>query len=122
MSDRRDRIRIDSLELSAQIGITEEERAHPQRLTLSLTFETAHGFVDLRDDIQRTVDYASVCAAARMTVQERPRQLLETLGEELAHALLAQFPIRALRVELRKYVVPDTAFVAVELERKKSSL
>ena len=122
MSDRRDRIRIESLELSAQIGITEEERAHPQRLTLSLTFEPAHGFSEVRDDIQRTVDYTSVCTAARTLVQERPRQLLETLGEEMANALLAQFPIRALRLELRKYVVPETAFVAVELERKKSAL
>jgi dihydroneopterin aldolase len=121
MNDRRDRICIDSLELSAQLGITEDERALPQRVTLSLTFEPEREFSGLQDDIRQTVDYVRVCEAARTIARECPRHLLETLGEEIARGLLAAFPIRTLQLELRKYVVPETAFVAVQLARTRGS-
>jgi len=119
MSARRERIRIDSLELSAHIGVTEIEREQPQRVTLSIALEPERKFAEMRDDLQHTVDYVAVCEAAQAITRERPRQLLETLGEDLAEGLLARFPIRALHLELRKYVLPDTAFVAVEVDRQK---
>ena len=118
MRENIDRIRIESLELSAHIGITEGERATPQRLTLRLVLEPTVPFADAHDDIARTVDYAAVCETAQMITAQRPRQLLETLAEEIADALFTRFGIRTLQLELRKYVVPNTAFVSVEIERR----
>ena len=116
-----ERIRIESLELSAHIGITQEERATRQRLTLRLMLEPTVPFADNHDDIARTVDYAAVCETAHMITAQRPRQLLETLADEIADALFNRFSIRALQLELRKYVLPNTAFVAVEIERRSGT-
>ncbi len=121
MTGGRERILIESLELSAHLGITDDERAVPQRVTLALKLEPHASFAEMGDDLARTVDYVAVCDAARVIALQRPRQLLETLAQEIADGLCDRFPIRALELELRKYVVPKTAFVAVALERENRS-
>jgi dihydroneopterin aldolase len=114
-----DTIRISRLELSAQIGVPDEERATPQRLTVDLALEPARRFSDLDDDIARTVDYFAVCRAVQTLAAERPRKLIETLAEEIAALVLTRFAVAAVEVELRKYILPDTQFVAVSLRREK---
>jgi len=113
-----DLILIDSLELSARIGITEEERARAQRLTATLQLQPLRNFAALEDRIENTVDYFNVCTVAKEISAARPRHLLETLAEEIAAGLLAKFPLQAIEIELRKYILPDTRFVAVKLHRE----
>lgn len=114
-----DAIHIAQLELSAHIGVPDEERAAPQRLTANLTIEPARDFSALGDDLANTVDYFAVCRAVQELAVERPRRLIETLAEEIAEVVLAHFAVTAVEVELRKYILPDTAFVAVRLRREK---
>jgi len=113
-----DLILIDSLELSAQIGITAEERAEPQRLTVNLQLQPLRNFSNLDDRIENTVDYFKVCAAVKKLAVHPPRNLLETLAEDIARELLASFPLQAIEIELRKYILPDTGFVAVKIHRE----
>jgi dihydroneopterin aldolase len=115
----RDSIHIEALELSSFIGVPEEERAEAQRLTVNLQLELRGGFAGLPDEIGRTVDYSAVCEAVKRLSLARPRQLLETLAEEIAAAILGEFAVAAVQVELRKYILPDTAFVAVRLRRER---
>jgi dihydroneopterin aldolase len=115
-----DRIRIESLELSAHIGVPEEERAQPQRLTASLTLEPTADFRVLDDRLENTVDYFAVCEVVKSLSLARPRRLLETLTGEIADELLRRFPLRALDVELRKYILPDTDYVAVQIHRERT--
>ena len=115
-----DQIVVHSLELSAHIGVPDEERVAPQRLTLNLTLEPERDFRDLGDDIARTVDYYAVSKAVQVLARERPRRLIETLAEEIATFVLEHFAIRAVELELRKYILPDTAFVAVRLRRERA--
>src|SRR5258707_10431403 len=110
-----DRIRIESLELSAFIGVPDEERATAQHLTASLVLEPSRDFRALGDRIENTVDYFAVCEFVKSLSRARPRHLLETLAEEIAGELLARFPLRAVEIALRKFILPDTAFVAVQL-------
>jgi dihydroneopterin aldolase len=114
-----DRIRIESLELSSYIGVPDEERATAQRLTASLVLDPMRGFGKLDDRIENTVDYFAVCEFVKALSRARPRHLLETLAEEIAGELLARFPLRAVEIELRKFILPDTAFVAVQLRRER---
>jgi dihydroneopterin aldolase len=113
-----DRIRIESLELSSRIGVPEEERAQTQRLTVSLVLEPIRDFRALDDQLENTVDYFVLSECVKALSRARPRQLLETLAEEIAGELLARFPLRSVDVELRKYILPDTAFVAVQIRRE----
>jgi dihydroneopterin aldolase len=114
-----DTIHLAQLELSARIGVPEAERAAPQRLTASLTLEPAGGLRDLADDLARTVDYFVVARQIQTLAASRPRRLLETLAEEIAGNLLEHFPLAAVEVELRKYILPDTEYVAVRLRRTR---
>lgn len=116
-----DRIVIDSLELSAFIGVPDAERSTAQRLTVNLVLEPVRGFSDLGDAIERTVDYFRVGEEAKALSLARPRRLIETLAEEIATHLLERFALEAVEVEVRKYILPDTAFVAVALRRVRAA-
>jgi dihydroneopterin aldolase len=115
-----DQIFIESLELFSTIGVPDEERVHPQRLTVSLTLEPRRGFQELGDAIENAVDYASVAEFVKNLTADHPRRLIETLADEIAGALLVRFPLRAVSVELRKFILPDTAFVAARVHRQMS--
>ena len=115
----RDRILIDSLEIEAHIGVPDEERATRQRLTASIELETSVDFEGLEDRIERTVDYVAVCSAVRKIAAERPRKLLETMAEDIALGLLARFSLERVEIELRKFVVPGTAFTGVRIRRPR---
>ena len=77
-----ERIEIRRLEVSARVGVPEEERAEPQRLLVSLELIPEAPFGDLHDEISRTVDYYQVARRVRTLVAERPRKLIETLASE----------------------------------------
>jgi len=114
-----DQILVESLELSSVIGVPEAERAHPQRLTATLTLEPLRDFRELGDAIENAVDYFAVSEFVKTLSAARPRRLIETLADEIAVALLDRFPLRAVNVELRKFILPDTAFVAARVQRER---
>jgi len=114
-----DQILVESLEISSVIGVPEAERTRAQRLTVSLTLEPVRDFRDLDDAIENAVDYAAVTEFVKALGAARPRRLIETLADEIAGALLVHFPLRAVNVELRKFILPDTAFVAARVRREK---
>ncbi|MCE9608778.1 MAG: dihydroneopterin aldolase [Chthoniobacter sp.] len=116
-----DRILIDSLELSACIGVPDDERATTQRLTVNLVLEPIGDFTALDDAIENTVDYFHVCEEVKALTLARPRRLLETLAEDLATMLLDHFPLQSVGLELRKYILHDTAFVAVAVHRQRAA-
>jgi len=108
---------IDQLELLATVGVGDEERERPQRLTVSLCLYPSSDFQDLGDDLGRTIDYSEVCRELKVFVAQRRDKLIETLAEALALYLLERFPIQSVEIELRKFVLPDTKFVAVWMRR-----
>ena len=117
-----DAILIHELELTGRIGVTAEERAAPQRLLLSLTIWPRASFVQVDDDLGRTIDYAEICAAATAVVSTRSDKLIETLAEAVAAELLQNFPIRLLCLELRKFILPQVKYVAVRITRPEGSV
>ena len=116
-----DQILISNLELHARIGVTDTEQSRLQRLTVSLVLTPTHGFDGLDDRIEGTVNYSSVCKAVRELVAAGPpRRLIETLAGDIAARVLARFEhCAAVEVELRKYILPDTDYVAVRLSRRR---
>lgn len=114
---RGESIRIEQLEVFGRVGVTENERAKPQRLTLTLKVHLNTGFDRLEDDIGRTVNYSGLCVAAREFVEARSDKLVETLAAKLASYLLEKFPLRRVELELRKFVLPDAKHVAITVVR-----
>ena len=116
-----DEIHVAGLALNVRIGVTERERAQPQRVTVFLTLRPAHGFGGVRARVGPTVHYEAGCAGLRkMAAESPPRQLIETLAEDIATLVLACFSVCAeVDVEWRKYILPDTDYVAVRLTRRR---
>ena len=118
--DVSDSIEIEELELFARVGITETERANPQRLTLTITAWPRTQFKDLEDDIGNATNYSAICAVARDFARSRTNHLIETLVRELADELMRAFALEKVRLELRKFVLPDAKHVSVIVTRSGS--
>ena len=83
-----DQIIIEELELRCQIGVTEEERAQAQRITVSLNLTTTRDFNGMRDDFRNAVDYQKVVSGMQEFAAAKPRRLVETLALEIADEIL----------------------------------
>jgi dihydroneopterin aldolase len=113
-----DLIRVLDLEVYAHLGVPDAERAHAQRLLISLEMAVeGFGPAAAADEVALTVDYFSVVQRVKAMATARPRKLLETLAEEIATDLLGSFPIQKLNLEIKKFILPDTRFVSVVIER-----
>ncbi len=112
---------IRELAVTTQIGITEEERREAQRLLVNLTITPSRAFTELADDISRTVDYYKASRRIIQLAGERPRQLIETLAVEIVDLLLEEFEADRVEVEVRKFILPDTAYVAVRHARERKT-
>jgi dihydroneopterin aldolase len=110
----RHAILIEGLELNAQIGVPDSERDFPQRLTVSLRLELRGGFPVRGDELSSTVDYYTVSREVQALARARPRHLIETLAREICEHLLTAHPLAAVEVELRKYILPDADYVAIQ--------
>jgi len=115
-----DEIRIEQLEVSACIGVPEEERAKAQRLIVSISFWPRQQACDLQDRIDQTVNYSAVAEETKSFVRDQSINLIETLADRLAMHLLKTFPIQKVAVELRKFALPDAKYVSANVTRTVS--
>ena len=95
-----DEIIIKGLRVTCHVGVPDEERAEP-----------------LEDDIGRTIDYHAVAVLAEQVAVERPRKLIETLAEDVADGILANFAVRQVTIEIEKFILPNTRSVGVKITR-----
>lgn len=110
-----DQIVIRGLELSCHIGVPAEERAEAQTLRAHLILDVAP--FPKEDRIEGTVDYKAVADQVRQLAQEGERQLIETLAQDIAALVLETYPVLHVRVELEKFILPETDWVGVIINR-----
>jgi dihydroneopterin aldolase len=114
-----DTIIISDLEVYYQIGITEAERAKPQRLLISV--EMAHDFklAAARDDLAETIDYAALSERLLHFGDDCHWALVETLAADLAAMILDDFSPNQVSVEVKKFSVPQARYVGVRVTRPR---
>ena len=117
-----DHITIQGLGLAARIGVPKAERAAPQRLAADVTIWPVQPLAGLEDDLARTVNYSAAATVCRETAGRREYRLIETLADALCGDLLQTFPLKKVRVTLRKFIVPDSDAVSVTLTRQRDEL
>ena len=115
-----DEIHIEQLEVSTRIGVPEEERAAPQRLTVSISFWPYQQTPDLADKIDQTVNYSAVAEETKSFVRDQSVNLIETLADRLATHLLKTFPIQRVAIDLRKFPLEDAKYVSATVTRTAS--
>jgi dihydroneopterin aldolase len=112
-----DKIHIEQLDVYTRVGVPEEERAKPQRLTVNISLWPYQQTSDLADHIGRTVNYSAVADETKNFLRDQSVKLIETLAERLANHLLKNFPIQKVTIELRKFVLQDVKYVSITVTR-----
>lgn len=122
-SDSSDQIFIRGLKVACHIGVPNEERAQSQELLINVTMAPiiSADAAPLNDDINRTIDYHAVAVRVEAVVAERPRQLIETLAEDITTAILEEFSIASITVEIEKFILPNTRCVGVLITRNAAT-
>ena len=116
-----DVIIIKGLKVEAAVGVTAGERDKPQRLEVDAVITPLQTFAAVADEIDRTVDYQAAAQQIAKLAHSRPRCLIETLASDLAEMLVSEFQASRAEVEVRKFVLPDTDYVAVRCSRQRKS-
>ena len=114
-----DKIIISELEVDAQIGVTNEERLRPQKLLISVELERDLAHAGRTDMDAATTPYDVVATMIRKIIAERPRKLIEAVAYDIAEEVLAKRMAVAVTVEVKKFSVPRTKFVAVNIHREQ---
>ncbi len=114
-----DEITICDLEVFYRVGVPDEERAHPQRLLV--TVKLAHDFSSAAatDDLINTIDYHAVAQRLLHFGEGRSWKLIEKLAADVAEMILTEFKPTTVSVQIKKFIIPETRYVAVSLTRNR---
>ncbi len=115
-----ERIHVEGLHVQAHVGVSDDERGQAQTLVFNVT--VVPDIPELCDDLAAAVDYTAIARITTEVVNRSRSKLIETLAETVATELLAQFKLRRATVEVRKFVLPHTQYVAVTAVREAKSL
>lgn len=112
-----DKIVIKNLEVDARIGVTEAERARPQRLLITVELERDLAEAARTDAETATTPYDVVADIIRKVVAERPRKLVEAVADEIARTILSQNMALAVGVEVKKFSIRRSEYVSIQIRR-----
>jgi 7,8-dihydroneopterin aldolase/epimerase/oxygenase len=113
------RIRIVDLEVFYCVGVTDEERAKPQRLLLTVDMTYDFTSAALTDRLERTINYQTVADELLRFGEGRNWKLLEKLVTNIADIIMAEHKPQAVVVEAKKFSVPNARYVSVSLSRNR---
>jgi dihydroneopterin aldolase len=120
-----DKILISSIDCVAAIGVTPEERTMKQRLSMDVEIWTDTSIPAQHDSLKDALDYSKVAAVVMNVCQSRAFHLIETVAEQVASRVLADFPTPQVRVLVRKtspVLEPRVSYVSVEIVRVRNPL
>jgi dihydroneopterin aldolase len=116
-----DRIELVDLEVCYRVGVPAEERARPQKLLLTILMESDFSAAAATDDLTQTIDYYAVSRRLLAFGEGREWRLIETLAVDLAEMILREFRPVAVTVEVKKFILPETRHVAVQVRRERTA-
>jgi len=110
---------ISELEVFYRVGVPEAERAEPQRLLVTVEMDVDAERAAASDELSDTIDYYRVSRDLLALGEGRSWKLLERLCAEIAELVLERYAPLAVRVEVRKFIIPEARYVAVRCERSR---
>ena len=93
---------LEGLQFYGYHGVNTEERSLGQRFLVDVELTTNLLPAGQSDDLTQTVNYSRVYTCVQTIVQGPPRNLIEAVAEEIATALLTDFPVSSVTVTVRK--------------------
>ena len=114
-----DKITICDLEVFYCVGVPDEERATPQRLLLTVEMEHDFKSAASEDELGDTIDYFAVSQALLKFGDGVHWKLIETLAVDVAEMILEDFGPRSVTVEVKKFIIPQAAYVSTRVTREQ---
>ncbi len=103
----KDEIRIEGLEVYARHGVYPEETKNGQYFYVNAILYINIRQAGREDNLERTINYGTVCRFITDWMQENTCLLLEAVAERLSQALLLEYDALAdLELELQKHHAP----------------
>ena len=113
------RISIVDLEVHYHVGVTDEERAQPQRLLITVEMDYDFSAASLSDRLEKTINYFEVAQDLLKYGENRNWKLLEKLTANVADYIMSRFKPEAVTVEIKKFPIPQARYVSVALARSR---
>jgi dihydroneopterin aldolase len=107
-------VQVQGLELFGRHGVNDDERRDGQTFVFDVLLEINQ---PKEDAIDATVDYRRVRDIVKSVNEAESYRLLETLAAAAADALHAEFPVKRVRVSVRKPGVAWADWTGVTCER-----
>ena len=114
---------LHNLRVDCIVGIHPHERETPQTVCVDLAVDYDFAPAAASEDIADAIDYTAIADRLTKLFETRRYQLLETMAEESAAAVLSSdVRIRAVRIEIRKpAAVPAASAAFVRIARERQS-
>jgi dihydroneopterin aldolase len=113
------KINIVDLEVFYRVGVTDQERAEPQRLLITISMDLDFASASLSDRIEKTINYSTVAQHVLKYGEGRSWKLLERLVANLADMIMSEFKPQGVLVEVKKFTIPQARHVSVSLVRTR---
>jgi dihydroneopterin aldolase len=114
------KITIVDLEVHYCVGVSDEERAKPQRLLLTVDMNFDFSSAAVSDRVERTINYQTVAEDLLKFGEGRSWKLVEKLVDNVADRILAEYKPLAVLVEAKKFSVPQARFVSVSTGKSRA--
>jgi FolB domain-containing protein len=114
------KIKITDLEVFYCVGVSDEERAKPQRLLLTVDITFDFTVAAISDRITKTIDYMEVAQLLLKYGEGRSWKLLEKLAMNIADTILTEYRPDAVNVEVKKFAVPQASHISVIWTKKRA--
>jgi len=113
------KITITDLEVFYSVGVTDDERAKPQRLlvTVDMAFDVSSAATS--DRIEKTINYQQVADQVLKYGEGRNWKLIERLATNLADFVLSEHRPEAVFVEVKKFSIPQARHVSVSVTKTR---
>jgi FolB domain-containing protein len=114
------RISIVDLEVQFCVGVSDAERAKPQRLLLTVEINLDFTAAATSDRVERSINYQNVVDDLLKFGVGRNWRLLEKLATNIGDAILLRYKPDSVLVEVKKFVVPQARYVSVTVMKTRS--
>lgn len=102
-----DEIIIENLQVYAHHGVYREENEKGQNFYVNAVLYTNTSKAGKEDDLELSTDYGKVCRFVHTLISENVYNLIETVAEKTAEAILTEFPlVEGVTLEIRKPEAP----------------
>lgn len=109
---------IKALSVHTQIGVHSWEQHIKQQLLIDITIPA--DFSCCEDNIANTLDYDALCAAVTEWVESQSFVLIETVAQQVADRILADFKVKEITIAVTKpHAVKNAGVIQVVASRSQ---